>query len=158
DGDAAIREASALRPDLIMLDIGLRTVNGIEAARRILAANPAARILFLTGQHSPDVAEAALSLGARGYLLKAEAGAGLLRAMEAVAAGARFISAGLPRDVVDAVTPSATGHRHHAAFHSTQAGLVDEYACFAERALERRQPVLVVAPRGCLDSVHARLE
>ena len=158
DGLEAIRKAQELQPDLIILDIGLQTVNGIEAARRILADDPAARILFLTGQQSPDVAEAALSIGARGYLVKSQAGGAILRAMEAVAAGARFISPGLVADPTIATALSAHGQRHTAAFHSNEAALADEYARFAERALERGQPVLVIAPRLQLENVHERLE
>lgn len=157
DGDEAVRQAAALRPDLIILDIGLKTVNGIEAARHILAADPSARILFLTGQYSPDVAEAALSLGARGYLLKAEAGGALLRAVEAVAAGARFISAGLPPDVVDATSHSTNRH-HVAVVHSSAAMLPVEYARFTGAALAQGRPVVIIAPRASLEHVHARLE
>jgi len=87
DGVDAVREAKARRPDVILLDIGLRTLNGVEAARRILADDPSARILFLTGQSSPEIAEAALATGAAGYLLKPEAGRSLLLALESVAAG-----------------------------------------------------------------------
>jgi len=157
DGGDAVREASARKPDLIVLDIGLKTMNGVEAARRILAENPAARILFLTGQQSPDIAEAALATGARGYLLKTEAGGVLVRAVEAVSAGARFISPGLPADIIDSA-PGVNGYTHHAVFHSDQRALAEEYARFVERALERGQPVLVVAPRACLDEIHERLE
>lgn len=158
DGGEAVLEASARKPDLIILDIGLKTMNGVEAARRIIADDPGARILFLTGQQSPEVAEAALATGARAYLLKPEAGGALLRAVEAVAAGARFISAGLPPEVVDAITPPVNGHSHHAAFHSNNAALVYEYARFAENALGRAQPVLIIAPRASLARVREELE
>jgi DNA-binding NarL/FixJ family response regulator len=158
DGADAVREAAARKPDLVILDIGLKTMNGVEAARRILADDPNARILFLTGQPSPEVAEAALALGARGYLLKPEAGSALLRAVESVAAGARFVSPGLPDDVLNVTTPPTSGPRHAAVFRATDAALADEYAHFAEDALRRGQPVVVVAPRAALEGVHARLE
>lgn len=158
DGPDAVREAAARKPDIIILDISLESMNGVEAARRILADDPRARILFLTGQHSPEVAEAALAIGARGYLLKPEAGGALPRALEAVAAGARFISPGLPRDLVDATTPETSGRRHAAVFHSTDTAIAGEYARFAEHALGRGRPVVVVAPRASLDIVQARLE
>jgi DNA-binding NarL/FixJ family response regulator len=158
DGADAVREAAALRPDLIVLDIGLKMVNGIEAARRIMAADPAARILFLTGQQSPDVAEAALAAGGRGYLLKSEAGGGLLRAVEAIVAGARFISPGLPPDSVTATAAPANRHRHTAVVHSSMAALPDEYARFAGDALADGRPVVIIAPRTSLERVHARLE
>ena len=156
DGADAVREAEALRPDLIILDVGLKTVNGIEAARRIVAGDPSARILFLTGQQSPDIAEAAMAIGGRGYLFKSEAGPALRRALEAVVAGARFVSPGLP--ALDAIVPTAHGPCHSAAFHSTEAALIDDYARFAEAALGRAQPVLVLAPRARLDKIHERLE
>jgi DNA-binding NarL/FixJ family response regulator len=158
DGGDAVHEASARKPDVVILDIGLKTMNGVEAARRIIAADPNARILFLTGQHSPDVAEVALATGARGYLLKPEAGGALLRAVEAVFAGARYISPGLPPEVAAASTPPARRHRHNAVFRQDAAGIVDEYARFAEKALARGRPFVIVAPRTSLESVHAHLE
>ena len=158
DGADAVREAAALRPDLIILDIGLKMVNGIEAARRIMAADPAARILFLTGQQSPDVADAALAAGGRGYLLKSEAGGGLLRAVEAIIAGARFLSPGLPPDSVTATVAPTHRHRHTAVVHSSMAALPGEYARFVQGALADGRPVIIVAPRTSLESVHARLE
>ena len=159
DGVEAVREAKALKPDIILIDIGLKTLNGVEAARQILADDPTARILILTGQNSPDIADAALAAGARGYLIKHEAGGKLLLAMEAVVAGARFLSPGLPAEVLDrSRTPGTRTHRHEAVFRSDAAGLVDDYARFAEAALAGRQPVVVVAPRDRLDKLRQRLE
>jgi DNA-binding NarL/FixJ family response regulator len=157
DGGDAVTEAAARKPDVIILDIGLKTMNGIEAARRILAADPNARILFLTGQQSSDVADAALATGARGYLMKPEAGGTLLRALEAVAAGARFVSPGLPRTVVDAITPPANDHRHRAVFGSRET-VVDEFARFVESGLTHGRTVVVIAPRTSHESIYAWLE
>jgi len=160
DGVDAVREARALKPDIILLDIGLKTLNGVEAARRVRADDPGARILMLTGQNSPDIAEVALGAGASGYLLKHEAGGKIVLAMEAVMAGAHFLSPGLPADVLDrSRKPSgASTHRHDAVFRSDEAGLVDDYARFAEAALAARQPVVAVAPRARLDKLQQRLE
>ena len=97
DGDAAVRLAHAHKPDLILLDVGLPALNGLEAARRILARDPGSRILFLT-EHSPDIVEAALAIGARGYLLKTDLALNLLPAMETVVNGGRFLSARLGGD------------------------------------------------------------
>src|SRR4051812_41623313 len=74
DGLEAVRMAQALEPDLILLDIGLPSMNGLEAARRIIDRRSDSRILFLSEQHAPDIVEAALETGARGYLLKGGAG------------------------------------------------------------------------------------
>jgi DNA-binding NarL/FixJ family response regulator len=80
---------------LILLDIGLPGLNGIDAARRIRTLCPESKILFLSQESSIDVVAAALSLGARGYLIKADAGDDLLEAIGAVIQGNRFVSPGL---------------------------------------------------------------
>lgn len=95
DGLEAVRKAEELKPDLIVLDIGLPTMNGIEAARRILKADPEAKILFLSQESSAEVVEEALSLGALGYVVKAHAGSDLIAAVEAVYQGMQFIGSGV---------------------------------------------------------------
>lgn len=95
DGLEAIRKAEELNPDLIVLDIGLPTVSGIEVARRISKLRPACKILFLSQGSSADVAQAAFSTGAMGYVVKAHAGSELLPALEAVRKGTYFVSKGL---------------------------------------------------------------
>jgi two-component system, NarL family, response regulator NreC len=95
DGLQAVREAEALQPDVILLDISLPKLNGIEAARQIRKVASAARIIFLTQESSAEVVEEALALGACGYVSKARAGIDLLPALEAVAQGGTFVSRGL---------------------------------------------------------------
>ena len=92
DGLEAVQQAQELQPDLILLDIGLPTLNGIEAARRIHQVCPDAKILFASQNHDPGIVEAALSNGARGYFLKGDGKTELLRAIETVLRGDRFIS------------------------------------------------------------------
>jgi DNA-binding NarL/FixJ family response regulator len=94
DGLEAVQKAQELQPDLILLDIGLPGLNGIEAARQIRKLVPRSKILFVSQESSADVIEEALSLGAMGYLVKAHAGSELLVAMEAVREGKQFISSG----------------------------------------------------------------
>jgi DNA-binding NarL/FixJ family response regulator len=156
-GRAAVREARERRPDVIVLDIGLDDVNGVEAARRIVADNPAARILFLTGQQSPDIAEAALETGARGYLLKTDAGGRLLLAMETILSGGRFLSPSLPEHVADVPRRAEDVHGHRAAFHTHEAGLVNDYVRFAEAALAGGDAVIAVATSVRLAQVRDRL-
>jgi DNA-binding NarL/FixJ family response regulator len=95
DGPEAIQKAEELKPDLIVLDIGLPSLNGIEAARRIRKVSPESKILFLSQESSDDVAEEVLCLGALGYVVKAQAGSELIIAVEAVLRGKRFLSSGL---------------------------------------------------------------
>jgi|SRR5580700_2399837 DNA-binding NarL/FixJ family response regulator len=92
DGPEAVHKAEELKPDLILLDIGLPTLNGIEAARQIRKLAPESKIIFLSQESSAEVVEEALSLGAWGYVLKTRAGSDLLPAVEAVLSGKRFVS------------------------------------------------------------------
>jgi len=93
DGLDAIEKAWELIPDLILMDIGLPDLNGIDAARRICHLLPSTKILFLTQNVDVDVVKAAMSNGARGYIVKADAASELLPALEAVMRGERFVSA-----------------------------------------------------------------
>lgn len=95
NGLEAVRQAEALQPDLIVLDIGLPGVNGIESARRIGELAPRCRVIFLTQEVAPEVVHEALSLGAWGYLIKLQAGTELLVAVETVMQGKRFVSDGV---------------------------------------------------------------
>jgi DNA-binding NarL/FixJ family response regulator len=92
DGLEAVERAAQSQPDLILLDIGLPRLNGIEAAGRISAVSPASKVLFLSQNSDPEVVEAALSDGARGYVLKSQAGCELLLAMTAALRNERFVS------------------------------------------------------------------
>ena len=95
DGAQAVAKAQELKPDLILLDIGLPKLNGIEAAREILAVIPGTKIIFLTQETSVEVLREAFNLGACGYVVKSRAGRDLIPAVEAVLQGNRFISSGL---------------------------------------------------------------
>jgi DNA-binding NarL/FixJ family response regulator len=95
DGLEAVQRAEALQPDLILLDIGLPELNGLEAARQISSLAPNARIIFLTQESASDVVTEALSLGAWGYVAKVRAGKELLVAVDAVMQGQRFVSSSL---------------------------------------------------------------
>jgi len=95
DGLEAVQKAKELKPDLILLDIGLPKLNGIQAARQIRKLAPSSKILFLSQESSADVVQEALDRGAMGYVVKAYAGSELLAAVEAVCQGRRFVSVGL---------------------------------------------------------------
>ena len=92
DGLEGVQKAEELKPDLILLDIGLPTLNGIEAARRIRKLSPDSKIIFLSQESAADVIETALGLGALGYILKTRAAHDLMPAVEAVIADKQFVS------------------------------------------------------------------
>ena len=95
DGLEAVQRAKELQPDLVLLDIGLPNLNGLEAANRIRQVAPGAKILFLTQNNDKDMVRAALSSGAQGYVLKLDAGSELLPAVAGVLGGDDFVSHGI---------------------------------------------------------------
>jgi DNA-binding NarL/FixJ family response regulator len=91
DGLEAVQKAEELQPDLILLDIGLPKLNGIEVARRIRKVSPGSKILFVSQESSADAVQAALDTGARGYVVKTDARRELLEGVNAVLRGERFV-------------------------------------------------------------------
>jgi DNA-binding NarL/FixJ family response regulator len=104
DGLQAVQRAEELQPDLILLDMFLPKLNGIEAARQIRKLAPKSKILFASGESASDLVRAAFCVGGSGYVLKMDAATDLLIGMEAVLHGKRFVSPSLAglRDVTDA--------------------------------------------------------
>lgn len=92
DGLEAVQRVQELHSDLVILDVGLPNLNGIETARRILQTVPQTKVLFLSDHRSPDIVQEALNTGANGYVLKSRAESELLAAAKAVLAGQMFIS------------------------------------------------------------------
>ena len=92
DGSEAVQKAEDLKPDLILLDIGLPKLNGIEAARQIRQRSPSSKIIFLSQNSDFEIVRAALDTGALGYVRKIDAGRELLPAVDAILRGEQFIS------------------------------------------------------------------
>jgi len=126
DGLEAVEKVSELQPDLIILDIGLPGLNGIDVARRVREQNPKAKILFLSENCYADVAAEALGTGAGGYVVKSDAASELLSGVRAVLEGKRFVSARLSLQAVNSVTETSdTSHQSEA----------NPYLTFRENAL-----------------------
>jgi DNA-binding NarL/FixJ family response regulator len=92
DGLEAVQKAVELKPDLILLDLHLPKLNGLEAARQIRDLVPESKIVFLSQESSDDVVQEALNTGAWGYVVKANAASELLTAVETVISGRKFVS------------------------------------------------------------------
>ncbi len=101
NGRAAVASAAELKPDLVVLDLTMPELNGLEAARRILLADPGARILILTAHESEQLVREVLSVGARGYVLKSDAGRVLVVALQALLEGSSFFTSSVARMVLD---------------------------------------------------------
>jgi DNA-binding NarL/FixJ family response regulator len=159
DGPEAVGQTNALRPDLTLLDIGLPTLDGIHAARQILARDPAAKILFVSENPSSSVVEAALGTGARGYVMKSDAERELLPAMEAVMEGRRYVSATLKDRVVGPTLREGTSPepRHAVGFYSDEILLLNDYARKAEATLEAGNVFVILASRPRSDRLEQTL-
>jgi len=165
DGLAAVQKVEELQPDLILLDIGLPKLNGIEAARRIRKLSPETKILFVSQESSADVVQETLALGALGYVVKAHAGSELLAAVGAVLEGRLYISSGLSGhrfvDASDSKAVDRISHDealpalalgkaeiardHEVQFYSDDASFLVVLTRFVESALEAGSKVIVVA-------------
>lgn len=177
DGLEAVQKAEELQPDLVLLDIGLPHLDGIEAARRIRAASPKSKILFLSENRSSDIAEEALRTGAGGYVVKSDAAGELLPAVESVLEGKRYVSASLagndltnPKDehtadhksrgVVLPFSPQKVriARRHEAGFYSDDRFALDDLTQFILDALQAGNAAIVVATKSHRESLLPRLQ
>jgi DNA-binding NarL/FixJ family response regulator len=95
DGLDAVRKAEELQPELILIDVGLPTLNGIEAARRIRTLSSDSRIIFVSQESDPSIVQEALNLGASGYVAKGMVASDLNAAVDAVLDSRQFVSRGL---------------------------------------------------------------
>ena len=111
DGRALVDAAQALRPDLILLDISMPLLNGLEAARQLRTLVPDSKIIFLTMHASPTYATEAFQAGASGYLLKHSAAEELSQAIKSVLQGRHYLTPLLTKKVMDSVLKPSTGER-----------------------------------------------
>jgi len=155
DGPQVVQKAEELRPDLILLDIGLPTLNGIEAARQVRRLSPDSQIIFLSQENSVDVVQAALSTGALCYVYKADAGSDLLLAVDSVLCVRRFLSRSVKNYNDD---EASHHHRHELLLYSDDWFLVEGFSRFIARALKDHNPAILVATPPHREGVSQRLE
>lgn len=105
NGRDVLSKAEELKPDAIILDIGMPGLNGMDAARRLREIVPATRLVFLTVNDDPDVAAEALEIGALGYLLKASAATELFDAIDRVMVGKRYVTPKLGKTIDELRSP-----------------------------------------------------
>ncbi len=177
DGLEAVQKAGELQPDLLVLDIGLPSLNGIEAARRIRTVSPKSKILFVSQESSVDVVEAALDTGASGYVVKMDAGSELLEAVSSILRGEQFVGKRfIGNDLVRASDPETCDtfqtdiastpfqqevgitRRHEAMFYSDHRYLLDDLTQFVGDSLRTGNAAIVVATEEHRDSLLLRLQ
>jgi DNA-binding NarL/FixJ family response regulator len=130
NGRDAVAAAATLSPHVVICDVGMPLLNGIEATRQILRRQPQVRVLVLSMHSDPAYVAQALDAGARGYLLKESAGADLIHAVEALMAGRQFFSP----SVADALSDLDTRDL-------ARRGVVDRYEMLSQREREVLQLV-----------------
>jgi len=176
DGLQALQRADELQPDLILLDIGLPSLNGIEVARQILKLSPKSKILFVSQESSTDVVREALGTGAHGYVVKIDAGSELLIGVNAVLRGNQFVSRRFAGDdfvgASDAVASlefrnqsafepllnMKIARRHEVGFYPDDASLLVDATQFIGTALMAGHGAIVVATESHQNNLLRRLE
>jgi DNA-binding NarL/FixJ family response regulator len=177
DGLQAVQKAEELRPDLILLDIGLPTLNGIEVARQIRKVCPASKIVFVSDNRSADIANEALSTGAIGYVVKSDAASDLLPAVKAVIEGKRFVSASLASRLNGPPDPQTGAHfhrgdlvtfaptqnvgstrEHEVAFYSDGTSFLYGFTEFIGAALKAGNSAIVLATESHRDRLLSTLQ
>lgn len=174
DGLEAVQKCEELRPDLIILDLGLPNLNGIKAARQICTLFPESKILIVSQESSADVAQEAFNAGVLGYVVKSYAGSELLAAVETVRQGGQFISrglsglpftnargaGGLDRDEADpAVAPGEReiARTHAVRFYADDESFLAGFSRFIEEALLAGRAVIVAATERHQSSLLSKL-
>jgi DNA-binding NarL/FixJ family response regulator len=158
DGFEAVQKAGELRPDIILLDIGLPKLDGIETARRIRQHSPNSKIVFLSQQNSLDFVQEALSTGAQGYVYKASAQSDLLPAIDAVLRGIQFFPSMLTGHMPTDTTRAKTPHHHEVQFYSHDTVLLDRLVRFVISVLGAGNVAIVVATESHRDRLAERLK
>ncbi len=158
DGPEAVQKAEDLKPDLILLDIGLPKLNGIEAAWRIRQLSPGSKIVFLSQHNDLDIVRAALGTGALGYVRKTDARRELLPAVDAALLGKQFVGSSLKDSEFTDTSVERAAHRHEVQFYSDDALLLDTFARFIAAALKSGRAAIVVITELHRDGLVSRLK
>jgi len=157
DGLEAIQKAEELKPDLIVLDIGLPKLDGIEAARQIRQLSPSSKILFLSQNNDLDVVRAALGT-AQGYVYKTDLRRDFLPAIQAVLRGQRFVSSSLKGYEFTYTAGEKAPHRHELLMFSDDTVLLDSFTHFIAAALKADNAAIALVTKSHQESLRQRLK
>jgi CheY-like chemotaxis protein len=136
DGRTAIEKAEALQPDVILLDLGLPGLGGLDVARHLPRAAPRSTVLVVSSERDPDIIREALQAGAGGYLHKLRCDGELMPAIDAVLEGRRFVSS---------LLASRHHDRHEVLFYSEDRVLIEGFGRSVKATLETGGAAIVLA-------------
>jgi len=154
DGLEAVRQAEKLQPDVILIDIGLPKLSGLEAATLIRKVAPHSQILFLSQESSPDIVQECLSLGGLGYVQKMRTQSDLLPAIDSVLRGIEFVSGDLRSKETDA---ARTPHCHEVLFSSDDEDRLDRLTRFVASALSIGNAAIILVTESHRSNLLTRL-
>ncbi len=155
DGMEALQKIADLQPDLILLDVGLPHLNGIEVGRQVSKLAPLARILFLSQEFSFDVVQEAFRIGALGYVHKQRAAGELMPAIKSVLSDMLFVSSSL-NDSQRIGGPHT--HRHEVVYCSDRSVLLSSYTNFIASTQSAGDKTIIVATKPHLEDIYRQLE
>jgi DNA-binding NarL/FixJ family response regulator len=145
DGRALLDAAAALHPDVILLDIGMPLLNGLEAARQLKAKLPAVKLIFLTMHEDPDLAVEAMRAGASGFLLKTSASSELLHAIQQALKGKTYVTPQISKGMEDSFIRDPRGRPRAKSLTPRQCEVVQLLA--EGKSMKEIADVLHVTPR-----------
>jgi DNA-binding NarL/FixJ family response regulator len=145
DGRALLTAAATLKPDVILLDIGMPLLNGLEAARQLKSKLPAVRLIFLTMQEDPELAVEAMRAGASGYLLKTSASSELLHAMQEALKGKTYVTPRISQGMEQSFIRGPRGRQKAKSLTPRQCEVVQLLA--EGKSMKEIADVLHVTPR-----------
>jgi DNA-binding NarL/FixJ family response regulator len=145
DGRALLQAALALKPDVVVADIGMPLLNGLEAARQLKSKMPAIKLVFVTMNEDPDIAVEAMRLGASGYLLKSSAASELFQAIQAALKAKTYVTPQIARGMREAFIRNPCGREHGKTLTARQREVVQLLA--EGKSMKEAADVLNVAPR-----------
>jgi DNA-binding NarL/FixJ family response regulator len=145
DGHALLDSATSLKPDVIVVDIAMPLLNGLEAGRQLKQRMPGVKLVFLTMKEDPELAVEAMKLGASGYLLKKSAASELLQAIQAALRGKSYITPQIARGMQESFIRSPQGRSHHKSITPRQKEVTQLLA--EGKSMKEAADILRVTPR-----------
>jgi DNA-binding response OmpR family regulator len=157
DGWEAVQKAKELQPDLILLDIALPTLNGIQVARRLREQVPRAKIVFLSVESSSDILREALNVS-DGYIHKSHVGSELLPIIDTVLSGKQFVGSGRERAFSESKDIATPPHHHEMLVYSDDEVLLETLTRFIATALTANSAAIVVSTKSHREDLAQRLK
>jgi len=145
DGHALISSATALKPDVIVVDVAMPLLNGLEACRQLKQKMPGVKFVFLTMNEDPELAVEAMKSGASGYVLKKSAASELIQAMEFALRGKSYITPQIARGMQESFIRNPQGAGHARSLTARQREVVQLLA--EGKSMKEVASILKVAPR-----------